>query len=63
MRNIVKKTIELDMEAVKKLRKIFDVKTDKEAVNKAMWLITEEDAIIEQHKNLKGKLDLKDIFK
>lgn len=31
-----KKTMEMDEEAIEKVRKIFGVKTDKEAVNKAV---------------------------
>lgn len=58
----VKKTIELDIEAVEKVRKIFDVKTDKEAVNQALRMIAEEDEIIKTHKKLAGKLDLEDLF-
>lgn len=58
----VKKTIELDIEAVEKVRKIFDVKTDKEAVNQALRMIAEEDEIIKIHLKLSGKLDLQEIF-
>lgn len=58
----VKKTIELDSEVVEKVRKIFDVKTDKEAVNQALRMIAEEDDIIKIHKKVAGKIDLEEIF-
>lgn len=57
-----KKTIEIDVEAIKKVRKIFDLDTDKEAVNQALRLIAEEDDIIKIHEKLAGKLSLEDIF-
>lgn len=60
--NYVKKTIELDEKAVKKVRKIFDVKTDKEAVNQALRWVAEENDIIEAHQSLSGKADLEDVF-
>ena len=60
--NYVKKTIELDEEAVQKVRKIFDVKTDKEAVNQALRLVAEENDIIKVHESLAGKLKIEDIF-
>lgn len=53
----VKKTIELDEAVIKKLRRIFDVKTDKEAVNKALSIIADESSIIETHTALAGSLD------
>lgn len=59
---IVKKTIELDAEAIKRLRRIFDVNTDKEAVNKAIRLIAQEDEIIKTHEALAGSVELKDLF-
>ena len=57
MTKYVKKTMEIDESVVKKLRKFFDVKTDKEAVNKALRLIADESEIIETHTNLAGTLD------
>lgn len=62
METLVKKTIELDMEAVNKAREIFQVKTDKEAVNRALYLVAEEDEIIETHEALAGKIELEDMF-
>ncbi len=57
-----KTTIELDRTAVRKLRVIFDVETDKEAVNRAIQLIASEDEIIRVHEALAGKVELEDIF-
>ena len=61
-RALAKKTIELDEEAIKKLRRIFDVKTDKEAVNRALRLVVEEDEIIQAHETLAGSTELADLF-
>lgn len=57
-----KTTIELDKDAVRKLRTIFDVQTDKEAVNRAIQLVASEDDIIQTHEALAGKIDLDEIF-
>jgi hypothetical protein len=59
---IVKKTIELDENAIRKLRLIFDVDTDKEAVNRAIQLVASEDDIIRVHEELSGKIELDDLF-
>lgn len=58
-----KKTIEIDIEAIKRARFIFDVKTDKEAVNRALKMVTEEDEIIRTQESLKGKVNLRSVFK
>ncbi len=62
MTHYVKKTIELDEALVKKVRRLFDVKTDKEAVNRALQLVADEDEIIETHVALAGRLDLETPF-
>ena len=62
MHGLVKKTIELDGDAIKKLRRIFNVKTDKEAVNSAIHLVAQEDEIIRCHESLAGTADIADIF-
>ena len=62
MQHLVKKTMELDERAIKKLRVIFSADTDKEAVNKALQLVTEEDDIIRTHESLAGQLKLKAPF-
>ena len=60
--NYVKKTIELDEDLVKKMRKIFDVKTDKEAVNSALRMVSAEDDIIKAHKKVAGQADIDEVF-
>ena len=62
MPNYVKKTIELDEDLVKKMRKIFDVKTDKEAVNRALRMVSAEDDIIKAHKKVAGQVDIDEVF-
>lgn len=57
-----KKTIELDNDAIRKVRVILDVKTDKEAVNRALRIIADEDDIIRTHQALAGSTDLLDLF-
>jgi hypothetical protein len=59
---LTKKTMELDEVAIGKLRKIFDVQTDKEAVNRAIQLVASEDEIIRTHESLAGKVELDVIF-
>ena len=58
MATFKKTTIELDEAVVKKLRRFFDTKTDKDAVNRALRLIADESDIIETHTALAGKLEL-----
>ena len=62
MHHLAKKTIELDVSAVKKVRRIFKVKTDKEAVNRALRLVAEEDEIIQTHERLAGSVKLDNPF-
>lgn len=62
MGQTVKKTIELDERAIKKVRLIFEAKTDKEAVNRALHLVAEEDDIIRAHESLAKHANLKNIF-
>ena len=60
MSRMVKKTIELDQDFIDKLRMIFRVKTDKEAVNKALELAIIDDEIIRAHERVAGKGELID---
>jgi Arc/MetJ family transcription regulator len=62
MRHLVKKTIELDEKAIRKLRLIFKADTDKEAVNRALQLVSEEDEIIRAHESLAGSTSLESPF-
>ena len=64
MGRMVKKTIELDQDFIDKVRIIFRVRTDKEAVNKALELAIIDDQIITAHERAGGKGDLIDeVFK
>jgi Arc/MetJ family transcription regulator len=55
MVRMVKKTIELDQDYIDKVRTIFRVRTDKEAVNKALELAIIDDEIIGAHQRAGGK--------
>jgi len=55
MSRMVKKTIELDQDHIDKVRMIFRVRTDKEAVNKALELAIIDDEIIGAHERAGGK--------
>jgi Arc/MetJ family transcription regulator len=59
----VKKTIEIDAQAIKKTKKILRVATDKDAVNMALRLVCEEDEIIQTHEKLAGHLELEELYK
>ena len=64
MPRMVKKTIELDQDYIDIARRIFAVRTEKEAVNKALEMVVIDNQIIEAHKSVGGKGDLiEDIFK
>lgn len=58
MENLAKKTVELDVSAIRKVRKIFNAKTDKEAINRALYLVAQEDDIIRTHEALSGSAKL-----
>ena len=60
MGRMVKKTIELDQDYIDKVRMIFRVRTDKEAVNKALELAIIDDQIITGHERAGGKGELID---
>lgn len=60
MSRMVKKTIELDQDRIDKVRMIFGIRTDKEAVNKALELAVIDDEIIAAHERAGGKGELID---
>ncbi len=60
METIVKKTIFLNQDYINRAKKIFGVKTEKEAVNKALELSVIDDEIIKVHKEVGGKGDIID---
>ncbi|MCB2189751.1 MAG: hypothetical protein KQJ78_25330, partial [Deltaproteobacteria bacterium] len=60
---MVKKTIELNQDYIDTVRRIFKVKTDKQAVNKALEMVIIDDQIIQAHESIAGKGDvIEDIF-
>lgn len=64
MDRMVKKTIELNQDHIDMVRRIFKVKTDKQAVNKALEMVIIDNQIIQAHESIAGKGDLiEDIFK
>ena len=52
---MVKKTIALDQDYIDKVRRIFRVNTDKEAVNKMLELAVTDAEIIDAHNRIGGK--------
>ena len=64
MPRMVKKTIELDQEYIDKARLIFGVRTEKEAVNKALEMVVIDNDIIKAHELVGGKGDvISEVFK
>ncbi|MCJ7686232.1 MAG: type II toxin-antitoxin system VapB family antitoxin [Desulfobacteraceae bacterium] len=64
MPRMVKKTIELDQDYIDTARRIFAVRTEKEAVNKALEMVIIDNQIIETHESVGGKGELiEDVFK
>ena len=64
MPRMIKKTIELNQDYIDTARRIFEVRTEKEAVNKALEMVIIDNQIIEAHESAGGKGELiEDIFK
>jgi Arc/MetJ family transcription regulator len=64
MPRMVKKTIELDQDYIDRARMIFEVRTEKEAVNKALEMAIIDDDIIKAHQLVGGKGDvINEVFK
>lgn len=64
MPRMVKKTIELDQDYIDRARMIFEVRTEKEAVNKALEMAVIDDDIIKAHELVGGKGDvIHEVFK
>ena len=59
----VKKTIFINKANIKKALKILHAKTEKEAVNKALELVVEEDEIIAAHNEIGGAGEFEKIYK
>ena len=61
---MVKKTIGLDQDYIDRARMIFEVRTEKEAVNKALEMAVIDDDIIKAHELIGGKGDvINEVFK
>ncbi len=60
---LVKKTIFLNQNYVNKAIKIFNVKTEKEAVNRALEIVVEDNEIINIHKEIGGTGKIEKVFK
>lgn len=60
MPRMVKKTIELNQDYIDMARLIFQVRTEKEAVNKALEMAVIDNNIIEAHELIGGKGDVLD---
>ncbi|MFH0977061.1 MAG: type II toxin-antitoxin system VapB family antitoxin [Spirochaetota bacterium] len=59
----VKKTILLNQAYVDKAVKLFNVKTEKEAVNRALEIAVEEEEIINAHREISGEGTIERVFK
>ena len=59
----VKKTILLNQDFINKAIRLFNVKTEKEAVNRALEIVIEESDIIDVHKEIGGTAEIEDVFK
>lgn len=58
----VKKTMFINERYIKRALRILNAKTEKEAVNKALEIVIEEDRIIAAHKDIGGKGRLEQVF-
>ena len=64
MPRMVQKTIELDQDYIDRARMIFEVRTEKEAVNKALEMAVIDDDIIKAHELVGGNGDvINEVFK
>lgn len=53
MAEMVKKTMEMNQDYIDRLRVIFGVRTEKEAVNKALEMALFDDEIIKAHRRMR----------
>ena len=58
MAGMVKKTMEMNQEYIDRLRVIFGVRTEKEAVNKALEMALVDDEIIKAHRRMREAGDV-----
>ncbi len=59
---LVKKTIMLNQDYIDKVIEIFHVKTEKDAVNKALEIVVEESDIIHTHEEIGGTGEIEKVF-
>ncbi len=55
MARIIKKTMQMNQDYIDRLRRIFGVRTDTEAVNRALEMALIDEEIISAHKRMRGK--------
>jgi len=58
MAEMVKKTMEMNQEYIDRLREVFGVRTEKEAVNKALEMAIIDDEIIKAHRRMREAGDV-----
>ena len=58
MADMVKKTMEMNQEYIDRLREVFGVRTEKEAVNKALEMALIDDEIIKAHRRMREAGDV-----
>lgn len=58
----VKKTIFLNQDYINKALRLFNVKTEKEAVNRALEIVVEEENIIKVHKEIADMGEIEKVF-
>lgn len=58
MAGMVKKTMEMNQEYIDRLREVFGVRTEKEAVNKALEMAIVDDEIIKAHRRMRESGDI-----
>jgi len=59
----VKKTMFLNKTFIKKAVRILNAKTEKEAVNRALEIVVEEDEIISMHKDIGGSGEIEKVYR
>ena len=58
MAEMVKKTMEMNQEYIDRLREVYGVRTEKEAVNKALEMALVDDEIIKAHRRMREAGDV-----
>lgn len=58
----IKKTMFINKNYIKKALRVLNVKTEKDAVNKALEIVLEEDEIINAHKEIGGTDTIQQVY-